>query len=136
MKRLFASLLLLACGQLAAQDFDYRLSATPIARDVYAFIGKTEDFGPYLAGVVLTGGLWNFPMAYQMGMIATSDERGNIAVLMPAALAVGGALGPVLAGALLAGGHGYAPLYGLFAGATAIGLAAFIVMGRRLASGA
>lgn len=92
------------------------------------------DFGPYLAGVVLTGGLWNFPMAYQMGMIATSDERGNIAVLMPAALAIGGALGPVLAGALLSGGHGYAPLYGLFAGATAIGLAAFIVMGRRLAS--
>ena len=92
-----------------------------------------RDFSPYLIGVVLTGGLWNFPLAYQMGMIASADERGNVAVLMPAALAVGGALGPVVAGALLAGADGYTPLYGLFAAATAISLAAFVVMGRRLA---
>ena len=53
MKRLFASLLLLACGQLAAQDFDYRLSATPVARDVYAFIGKTEDFDTVNGGNIV-----------------------------------------------------------------------------------
>src|SRR5579862_8409444 len=75
-----------------------------------------HGFPGYLVGVVLAVGLWNFPMAYQMGMIASADERGHVAVLMPAALAIGGALGPALAGALLTGGHGYAPLYALFAG--------------------
>jgi cytochrome P450/MFS family permease len=92
-----------------------------------------HGFSGYLIGVVLAVGLWNFPMAYQMGMIASADERGHVAVLMPAALAIGGALGPVLAGALLTGGHGYAPLYALFAVATSLGLSAFIALGRRLA---
>jgi predicted MFS family arabinose efflux permease len=89
----------------------------------------------YLAGLVLAVGLWNFPMSYQMGIIASSDGRGNVAVLMPAALALGGALGPLLAGSLLAGAQGYLPLYALFAGATAVSLAAFLVLGRRLAHG-
>ncbi|MBU1365840.1 MAG: quinoprotein relay system zinc metallohydrolase 1 [Gammaproteobacteria bacterium] len=44
MKRLLGVLLLLVAGQLQAVDFDYRLSARPIAKNVYAFIGKTEDF--------------------------------------------------------------------------------------------
>lgn len=91
-----------------------------------------HSFAPYLVGIVLTGGFWNFPMAYQMGMIASADDRGNIATLMPAALAVGGALGPVAAGALLSISDGYTPLYALFAGAAAISLAAFIEMGRRM----
>jgi hypothetical protein len=52
---------------------------------------------------------------------------------MPAALAVGGALGPALAGALLTGESGYGRLYGLFAVAVILGLAAFIVLGRQLA---
>jgi hypothetical protein len=49
---------------------------------------------------------------------------------MPAALAVGGAVGPVLAGALLANAHGYTPLYALFAGATAAGLLDRLLFGR------
>ena len=53
MKRLLASLLLLACGQLAAQDYDYRLIPTPVARDVYAFIGKTEDFDTVNGGNIV-----------------------------------------------------------------------------------
>jgi cytochrome P450/predicted MFS family arabinose efflux permease len=93
-----------------------------------------HGFSGYLIGVVLAVGLWNFPMAYQMGMIASADERGHVAVLMPAALAIGGALGPALAGALLANAHGYGPLYALFAGGTALGLMAFMALGRRLAS--
>ncbi|MBL8430089.1 MAG: quinoprotein relay system zinc metallohydrolase 1 [Dechloromonas sp.] len=44
MKRLLCSLLMLVAGQLGAVDFDYRLSARPLAENVYAFIGKTEDF--------------------------------------------------------------------------------------------
>jgi cytochrome P450/predicted MFS family arabinose efflux permease len=89
----------------------------------------------YLIGAVLAVGLWNFPLAYQMGLIASSDGNGRVAVLMPAAVAIGGALGPTLAGGLLAGGHGYAPLYALFAAATMAGLAAFAVLGRRLRPG-
>jgi uncharacterized sulfatase len=44
MKRLFCALLMLLTGQPAAADFDYRLVARPIAENVYAFIGKREDF--------------------------------------------------------------------------------------------
>ena len=53
MKRLLTCLLLVACGHLAAQEFDYRLSATPVARDVYAFIGKTEDFDTVNGGNIV-----------------------------------------------------------------------------------
>ncbi len=92
-----------------------------------------HGFPGYLVGVVLAVGVWNFPMSYQMGMIASADERGHVAVLMPAALAIGGALGPMVAGALLTGAQGYASLYALFAVATSLGLAAFVTLGRRLA---
>lgn len=44
MKRMLCALLMLVAGPLGAVDFDYRLSALMIAKDVYAFIGKTEDF--------------------------------------------------------------------------------------------
>uniref|UniRef100_Q47H99 Beta-lactamase-like protein n=1 Tax=Dechloromonas aromatica (strain RCB) TaxID=159087 RepID=Q47H99_DECAR len=44
MKRLLGALWLVVVGQVGAADFDYRLNARPIARDVYAFIGQTEDF--------------------------------------------------------------------------------------------
>ena len=128
-----------AAGIAAAVMGDRFGRARPLAAGlVLAIAGAAalqwgHGFSGYLAGVVLAVGLWNFPMAYQMGMIASADERGHVAVLMPAALAIGGAVGPVLAGALLANAHGYAPLYALFAGATAAGLAAFIALGRRLA---
>jgi len=43
--RLCVSIFLLSCIAIAnAADFDYRLAAKPIADNVYAFIGKTEDF--------------------------------------------------------------------------------------------
>jgi cytochrome P450/MFS family permease len=128
-----------AAGIAAAVMGDRFGRATPLAAGlVLAIAGAAalewgHGFSGYLAGVVLAVGLWNFPMAYQMGMIASADERGHVAVLMPAALAIGGAVGPVLAGALLTGAHGYGPLYALFAGATAAGLIAFVALGRRLA---
>jgi len=50
-----------------------------------------------------------------------------------AALAIDGAVGPMLAGSLLACGGGYVPLFGLFAGATALGVLAFAILGQRLA---
>ncbi len=139
---LTATLVVSGVAGLAAAYIGDKLGrAKPLAAGMLlAIVGAAalqwgHGLNAYLVGAVLAGGLWNFPMAYQMGMIASADGRGNVAVLMPAALAVGGALGPLVAGSLLAGAHGYAPLYGLFAGAAAIGLAAFMVLGRRLATG-
>jgi MFS family permease len=128
-----------AAGIAAAVMGDRFGRARPLAVGMLlAIVGAAalqwgHGFPGYLIGVVLAVGLWNFPMAYQMGMIASADERGHVAVLMPAALAIGGALGPVLAGAMLTDGHGYSPLYALFAVATSLGLSAFIALGRRLA---
>ena len=88
----------------------------------------------YVVGALLAVGVWNFPLAYQMGMIASSDPNGRVSVLMPAALAIGAAFGPTIAGALIDVGQSYVPLYALFAVATAASLAAFIVIARRLSN--
>ncbi len=47
---------------------------------------------------------WNFTGPYLMGMVATSDPTGRIAVLMPAAQTGGFAVGTALAGNLMTGG--------------------------------
>ncbi|MDE2439873.1 MAG: quinoprotein relay system zinc metallohydrolase 1 [Betaproteobacteria bacterium] len=44
MKRLFSILLVVLAGGVGAEDFDYHLAVQAVAPDVYAFIGKTEDF--------------------------------------------------------------------------------------------
>jgi MFS family permease len=88
----------------------------------------------YVVGALLAVALWNFPLAYQMGLIASSDPNGRVSVLMPAALAIGAAFGPSLAGALVSIGHSYLPLYALFALATAGSLGAFIVLARRVSN--
>jgi cytochrome P450/predicted MFS family arabinose efflux permease len=88
----------------------------------------------YFIGALLAVGLWNFPLAYQMGMIASADPNGRVSVLMPAALAIGSALGPILGGALLTGGHGYIPLYTVFAVSITASLLAFTILARRLAN--
>jgi len=43
-KRFAFVLLMFFAGPLWAVDFDYRLSALQVAKDVYTFIGNTEDF--------------------------------------------------------------------------------------------
>lgn len=53
MKRLLGALLVLVAGQLGAADFDYRLSAVQVAKDVYTFIGKTEDFSTTNGGNIV-----------------------------------------------------------------------------------
>ncbi len=135
-----AALVASAAGGIAATLIGDRVGrARPLALGMLLAIAGAaalqwgHGYSAYFVGVVLAVGLWNFPMAYQMGMIASADERGHVAVLMPAAMAVGGALGPAAAGVLLTGVKGYAPLYALFACAVALGLAAFIVLGRQLA---
>lgn len=51
-------LLLLAAWSACAGagDFDYRLAASPVARDVYAFVGRTEDFTPANGGNIVNTG--------------------------------------------------------------------------------
>ncbi|HKI74895.1 MAG TPA: hypothetical protein VJ998_09640, partial [Pseudomonadales bacterium] len=88
----------------------------------------------YVVGALLAVGLWNFPLAYQMGMIATADPNGRVSVLMPAALAIGAAFGPILAGILVNGGNSYVPLYALFAAAVTASLVAFAMVARRVAN--
>lgn len=47
---------------------------------------------------------WNFTGPYLMGMVAESDATGRIAVLIPVAQTGGFAVGPAIAGSLIAGG--------------------------------
>jgi uncharacterized sulfatase len=52
-KRLVCALLVLIAGQSGAADFNYRLAPVRVATDVYAFIGKTEDFDTVNGGNIV-----------------------------------------------------------------------------------
>ena len=56
MKRILCLLLILLAGQIVADDFDYRLAVQPVAKDVYAFVGKTEDFDTANGGNIVNTG--------------------------------------------------------------------------------
>ena len=56
MKRCLAALLMLVAGGVAAAGFDYGLRAQRVAGDVYAFIGRTEDFTPDNGGNIVNTG--------------------------------------------------------------------------------
>ena len=90
-----------------------------------------HDLYGYVAGTLLTVGLWNIAFSFQMGLIASADITGKVAVLIPAAVSIGGALGPGIAGTLAEGGS-YTPIYLLVGAATAISLVIFLALARRL----
>lgn len=50
------SLLLLVSGLAAAADYDYRLNAREVAPNVYAVIGRNEDFTPANGGNIVNTG--------------------------------------------------------------------------------
>lgn len=56
MKRCLVSLLICVAGLATAAEFDYGLQAQRVAGDVYAFIGKTEDFTPANGGNIVNTG--------------------------------------------------------------------------------
>jgi predicted MFS family arabinose efflux permease len=85
----------------------------------------------YAIGALLTYGTLSLPLSYQMGLIASADVTGRVASLIPAALALGGALAPAVAGSLLTGAS-YAPLYAFTAATVIAGLAAFLWLSHRL----
>ena len=51
--RLIAALATLLAGMADAAEFDYHLVAQPVAKDVYAFIGRTEDFDTFKGGNIV-----------------------------------------------------------------------------------
>lgn len=53
MKRLLAALLILAVAPAGAAGYDYALKAQTVAPDVYAFIGRTEDFDTVNGGNIV-----------------------------------------------------------------------------------
>lgn len=91
-----------------------------------------HDFYAYAVGMLMSVGLSGLAFCYQMGLIASSDVTGRIVTLMPAAMALGGTVGPAVAGSLLDVGS-FAPLYWMVAGSIAASLAAFLLLAHILA---
>jgi predicted MFS family arabinose efflux permease len=85
----------------------------------------------YLAGALLTYGMLNIPMTYQMGLIASADATGRVAAQIPAAMAIGSAAAMAIVGSML-DGSGYLPLYAFVSATIVAALAAFLVISRRL----
>jgi quinoprotein relay system zinc metallohydrolase 1 len=56
MKRLLIAALLLLSATAPATDFDYGLVARKVAADVYAFVGRTEDFTMSNGGNIVNSG--------------------------------------------------------------------------------
>ncbi|NQD95011.1 MFS transporter, partial [Pseudomonas sp. CrR25] len=94
-------------------------------------LASRHDLLGYGLGALLVVGNWALVMSYQMGVIASADRSGRVAVLIPAAITGGGAVGPGVAGMLVQGSD-YAPLYGLFVLATLASLLIFLWIVRYL----
>ena len=56
MKRWLALVLATLAGLVGAAEFDYQLKAEPVANDVYAFLGRTEDFTTGNGGNIVNSG--------------------------------------------------------------------------------
>lgn len=52
-------------------------------------------------GTMLFAGVWNFGLAYQVGIVVSLDQRGNLAVLISSFLSLGAIVGPAWAGVLI-----------------------------------
>lgn len=79
----------------------------------------------YTVAVCLIMGFWPFILSYQMGLVVSADHTGRLAVLIAAAMALGGAIGPAVAG-MLKTGDSYLPIYLMMGGLTLISLLAFL----------
>jgi predicted MFS family arabinose efflux permease len=82
------------------------------------------DAPRFLISVYAFNFLWIFVDVYQMGSVASVDQSGRFASLMPAAQGLGQIVGPNLAASMLAYGNGYSSVFMLCACAS---LLAFVV---------
>ncbi len=59
------------------------------------------DTAVFVVVCIFLSGMWNFSMAYQMGVVASVDRGGKLSVLMSSSLALGAMVGPAIAGLLI-----------------------------------
>ncbi|WP_027856570.1 MFS transporter [Marinobacterium jannaschii] len=104
--------LVLSTGFLAAVIFIYSS-----AFDALLFAASTFVFS----------GVWNYGLAYQMGLVVSLDKRGNLSVLISSFLSLGAIVGPAIAGMLI-GEQGYGGLFVFTAITIVFGLAVFALL--------
>ena len=56
---------------------------------------------PFAIAACVVFGMFNFTLVYQMGLIAHTDNRGKIVMMIPFIAALGGAIGPGIAGGVI-----------------------------------
>ena len=81
----------------------------------------------FTMGTILFSGVWNFGLAYQMGIVVSLDLRGNLAVMISSFLSLGAVIGPALAGMLIRGSD-YTDVFVMTAVAMVSGLLVFIIL--------
>ena len=59
------------------------------------------DSAIFIVVCIFLSGMWNFSMAYQMGVVANTDKSGTLSVLMSSGLALGAMIGPGIAGLII-----------------------------------
>ena len=73
-------------------------------------IAGQPSVATYTVGVMLFSFCWNFPVAYQLAITVEVDRGGRLVVLFLSAVKLGYAIGPALAGQLIALGGSFAPV--------------------------
>lgn len=71
--------------------------------------------------------VWNYGLAYQMGIVVSLDLKGNLSVLISSFLSLGAIIGPALAGMLISG-QGFGQLFIFTVAAIVIGLLGFMML--------
>lgn len=115
-----ASLLAGLAGALVAAAVADRFGRVPpivfsLALQAVALwlISGTPTAAAFAAGVAIFSFCWNFPVAYQLAITVSVDGSGRLVVLFLSAVKLGYAIGPVIAGALIAAGGGFGPAIAL-----------------------
>lgn len=86
MKQFLIAALLTLSAAATASDFDYGLVARKVATDVYAFVGRTEDFTMANGGNIVNSGFIVAPEgAVVIVQVAASEYRRSVGHLFPAA---------------------------------------------------
>jgi hypothetical protein len=86
MKQLLTAVLLTLSAAAPASDFDYGLVARKVAKDVYAFVGRTEDFTMVNGGNIVNSGFIVAPERVVVIVpVVASEYRRSVGHLFPAA---------------------------------------------------
>ena len=98
---------------------------------LWLLIGQFSSWAFYV-GACAYQGLYVMATSYQLGVIATLDNKGKFIVIMTALQGLGAALGPSLAAALVSDGD-YSALNWAAAGALVMSLGMFLLLARHTA---